>query len=137
MNVDISKYNMTEKELESFGKFKKDGNKHLEENGSEIITTLWSEPFSGMLQSFSFITEKLDFSKPFRVIIDYDPEQKQLYTTMHLNLKQILIHRSYDSSVWKWKFANILIFIKHTFIKSGFNVYELTTYICPVIQTLN
>lgn len=81
MDIDASKYEMTEEELDSLRKFKESGNKHLEKDGKEILTTLWSEPFSGMLQSFSFMTEKLDFSKPFRVIVDYDPEQKR--TVIH------------------------------------------------------
>lgn len=81
MNIDASKYRMTDEELRSLKEFKKSGNRHLEDDGREIVTTLWAEPFSSMMQSFNFMVGKLDFSKPFRVTVDYDPEQKR--TVVH------------------------------------------------------
>ena len=77
MNIDVSKYKMTEEDLKKFEEFKKNGNKYLEEEGKGILTFMWAEPFAGMLQTFNSILEKINFSKPFRIIVDYDPEQKR------------------------------------------------------------
>lgn len=81
VDIDVSRYTMTEEELKKLQEFKENGNKYLEKDGKEILSTIWSEPFSGMVQAFNFITEKINFSKPFRIIIDYDPEQKK--TVIH------------------------------------------------------
>lgn len=34
-----------------------------------------------MIQLSRILTEKLDFDKPFRIIIDYDPEQTKVNMT--------------------------------------------------------
>lgn len=77
MNIDVSNYKMTEEDLKKFKEFKKSGNKYLEEEGKGILSFVWSEPFANMLQAFNFMIGRLNFSKPFRVIVDYDPEQKR------------------------------------------------------------
>lgn len=48
MDIDISRYKMTEEDLKKFEKFKKDGNKYLEEEGKELLTFMWTDPLTGM-----------------------------------------------------------------------------------------
>lgn len=71
---------MTHEEYESFVKFRSNGNQHLEENGS-VDCNPWTDSFVNMIQMFQVITEDWDFSKPFRIVIDYDP--KQTRTIIH------------------------------------------------------
>ena len=71
---------MTEEEYKKFLQFLKDGNKHLEEN--EVTECKpWTDSFAYMIQLFRIITEDWDFSEPFRIVIDYDPEQPR--TVIH------------------------------------------------------
>lgn len=68
---------MTEDELRSFREFKKSGNKHLEKNGSDDCSP-WTTcflTFLNMVQVFGDRVAHMDYSKPFRVVVDYDPEQ--------------------------------------------------------------
>lgn len=78
---------MTEEELRSFREFKKSGNRHLEENWSDDCSP-WTTcflTFLNMMQAFGDRVAHMDYSKPFRIIIDYDPEQARVaihqYTT--------------------------------------------------------
>lgn len=78
---------MTDEELRSFRKFKKCGNKRLEENGSDDCSP-WTTcflMFLNMIQVFGDRVKRMDYSKPFRIVIDYDPEQVRVairhYTT--------------------------------------------------------
>ncbi len=68
---------MTEEELQSFRKFKETGNRHLEENWSDDCSP-WTTcflTFLNMIQVFGDRVARMDYSKPFRVVVDYDPEQ--------------------------------------------------------------
>ena len=38
----------------------------------------FTKDFSTMMQLFRSLTRDLDFSKPFRMVIEYDPEQPRL-----------------------------------------------------------
>lgn len=83
MNIDVSRYTLTEEDQERLREFKENGNKHLEKEGKGVQSLVWTEQFAGMLQAFHIIMGKLDFSKPFRVIVDYDPEQKRTLITQY------------------------------------------------------
>ena len=42
-----------------------------------IVTKCFTKDFVRMIQLFRRLTDDLDFSLPFRVVIDYDPEQER------------------------------------------------------------
>lgn len=63
---------MTDEEHEMLEKFRKDGNQHLEKAWEGIT---WTDNFASGLQSLSNMFSHVDLSKPFRVVVDYDPEQ--------------------------------------------------------------
>jgi len=65
---------MTDEEYQKFAVFKKDGNRHLESGGSTDQSP-WTDEFAKMIQLFRILTEDIDFSRAFRIVIDYDPEQ--------------------------------------------------------------
>ncbi|RKI22043.1 hypothetical protein D7V82_20770 [bacterium 1xD8-6] len=83
MDIDVSRYQMTEEDHKKLQEFKKNGNKYLEKEGKEIQAFMWTDRFAAALQAFQLIMGKLDFSKPFRVIVDYDPEQKRTLITQY------------------------------------------------------
>lgn len=68
---------MTEEEYQLFKRFKEEGNKHLE-SASNITICPWTDEFAKMIQLFGILTENLIFSKPFRIVVDYDPEQPRV-----------------------------------------------------------
>lgn len=83
MNIDVSKYTLTEEEQEKLREFRKNGNKYMEEEGKGVQTFMWTEQFIVILNAFRSIMDMLDFSEPFRVIVDYDPEQKRTFVTQY------------------------------------------------------
>lgn len=65
---------VSDEEYGKFLEFRKIGNECLMKNeGLEINPP--TRDFAIMVQGFNIITEHLDFSVPFRLVIDYDPEQ--------------------------------------------------------------
>lgn len=83
MDIDVSKYKLTEEDHEKLREFKKTGNKYLEEEGKKAQSYMWTDRFAMSLQAFHIIMGRIDFSKPFRVIVDYDPEQKRTLITQY------------------------------------------------------
>lgn len=83
MIIDVSKYTLTKEDQERLREFKKTGNKYLEKEGRGIQSFMWTDQFATSLQAFHIIMGRLDFSKPFRVIVDYDPEQKRTLVTQY------------------------------------------------------
>ncbi len=76
---------MTEKEYQMFQTFKKEGNRHFElDSGTEVCP--WTDEFARTIQLFRILTDNIDFSKPFRIVIDYDPEQPR--TILHYCFKE-------------------------------------------------
>lgn len=75
--IQMSQEHMTEEEYQAFQEFRKKGNRHLEENGSadSMPWTTCFITFINMMQVFGDFGSRIDFSKPFRTVIDYDPEQ--------------------------------------------------------------
>lgn len=65
---------MTKEESQQFQTFKKEGNKHLE-SADDLTLSPWTDEFAKMIQLFRILTDGLNFSKPFRIVIDYDPKQ--------------------------------------------------------------
>ncbi len=85
--VQMSQEAMSEEEYQAFENFLKKGNRHLEENESSISrpwTTCFIN-FLNMIQVFGDRVGRMNYSKPFRIVIDYDPEQVRVairhYTT--------------------------------------------------------
>ena len=75
--VHLSQNKMTDEEYQEFKKFQKIGNKHLEKNGGRPCSpwTTWFLTFLNMIQVFGDCVGRMDYSEPFRIVIDYDPEQ--------------------------------------------------------------
>ncbi len=75
--VRMSQAGMSQEERQDFEKFLRCGNENLEENKDMIIRP-WTTCFItylNMLQVLGDSVSRIDFSKPFRTVIDYDPEQ--------------------------------------------------------------
>ena len=68
---------MTKEEYQRYQTKKKEGNKHLE-SSTDVTICPWTGEFAKMIQLFRILTENLVFSKPFRIVIDYDPEQPRV-----------------------------------------------------------
>ncbi|MBO5030658.1 MAG: hypothetical protein J6C19_02375 [Lachnospiraceae bacterium] len=69
---------MTDKEFQKLQDFKVNGNKYLEENGKEEYMTIGSTNFLAFLNMLQVLGDRvahISDSKPFRIVIDYDPEQ--------------------------------------------------------------
>ena len=49
-----------------------------------LITKCFSEDFAKGIYIFRILTENIDFSQPFRMVIDYDPEQPRVKTELHM-----------------------------------------------------
>jgi len=78
--VRMSQKEMSEEEHDRFEEFLKHGNEHLEESeysSSRPWTTCFIT-FLNMLQAFGYGVGRIDCSKPFRIVIDYDPEQARV-----------------------------------------------------------
>lgn len=45
------------------------------EEEKKVTYSIKADAFPDFIAVFRFMTEKLDFSKPFKVVINYDPEQ--------------------------------------------------------------
>jgi len=90
---------MTEEEFQEFQKFRKEGNKHLETNGCEdcIPWTTDFLTFLNMIQVFGDCVKRTDYSKPFRVVIDYDPEQVRV--AIHRYSTDKLVSQSFQQEV--------------------------------------
>ena len=71
---------MSEEDYRKYIEFRKNGQPELEENPKKICCP-WTDAFAQMIQLFRIITEDMNFSKPFRLVIDYDPEQPR--TVIH------------------------------------------------------
>ena len=48
-----------------------------------IVQKCFTEEFAKMIQLFRIMTENMDFSQPFRMIIEYDPEQPRMTSKMY------------------------------------------------------
>ena len=48
-----------------------------------IVSKCFTKDFARMIQLFRILTEKLDFSQPFRAVIEYDPEQLRVKTSLY------------------------------------------------------
>ena len=48
-----------------------------------IVHACFTEDFAKMIQLFRQITDYMDFSQPFRVVIDYDPEGLRTVTRFY------------------------------------------------------
>lgn len=45
------------------------------EEEKKVTYSIKADAFPDFIAVFRFMTEKLDFSKPFKAVINYDPEQ--------------------------------------------------------------
>lgn len=52
-------------------------------NENPIVQKCFTEEFAKMIQLFRIITENMDFSQPFKMIIEYDPEQPRMTNKMY------------------------------------------------------
>ena len=75
---------MNKEEWEKFNKFKNDGQPELEEDLSKICCP-WTKDFAHMIQLFQIMTEGLNFNEPFRIEINYDPEQARTVVHRYVN----------------------------------------------------
>lgn len=71
---------MSEEDHQKFLEFKKNGNADFEEDKTKICCP-WTDKFAYAIQLFRIMSDDLDFSKPFRIVVDYDPDQPR--TVIH------------------------------------------------------
>lgn len=69
---------MTDEESQAFKKFQEIGNQNLEEKGRSSPWSTCFLTFLNMIQSLGVSIAHIDYSKPFRIEIDYDPEQSRV-----------------------------------------------------------
>ena len=75
---------MSDVEFQKYKEFEKEGNGDLE---LALIGASWTRPFAEGFQSVKAMFDDLDFSKPFRVTVDYDPEQPRVVVKKYLTKK--------------------------------------------------
>lgn len=55
-------------------------------------TKCFTKDFANMIQLFNVLTENLNFSQPFRIVVDYDPEQLRTSVKVYMP-KEVLESR--------------------------------------------
>ena len=75
---------MSDVEFQRYKEFEKEGNGDFE---LDLIGVSWTRPFAEGIQSVKAMFDDLDFSKPFRVTVDYDPEQPRAVVKKYLTKK--------------------------------------------------
>ncbi len=73
-----SQEKMTDEEYQNFEQFLQIGNQNLEEKGRSSPWATCFLTFLNMIQSLGVSIAHIDYSKPFRIEIDYDPEQSRV-----------------------------------------------------------
>lgn len=54
------------------------GNEELKQEGKKTSFNLWSESFAIWMETMRIALNKLDFCRPFRVVLDYHPKQRRI-----------------------------------------------------------
>lgn len=68
---------LTYEEFVKIKDFEKNGNKHLEDSEMNGIT-IQTQPFALSIQLLHILAGEADFTKPFRTVIDYYPDQERV-----------------------------------------------------------
>lgn len=71
----------TDEEMQQYSEFKKKGPENLELLHEGISLT---DVFAYGIQTVKAMFDDVDFSKPFRIIVDYDPEQPRTIVKKYL-----------------------------------------------------
>lgn len=88
-HVLLSQEGMSKDEWDAFQEFRKSGNKYLEKNNG-IDSTPWTTcfvTFMNMIRAFGDNISRMNFSEPFRIVIDYDPEHPRVLIRRYSNNK--------------------------------------------------
>lgn len=75
---------LTDEELEKFRDFREHGNEHLVNDNHRTLSP-FTDNFETMVTLMRILTEEIDFHKPFRIVIDYDPEQPRVPIHFYAN----------------------------------------------------
>lgn len=80
---------MTDEEYERCKEFAKKGNEELE---LAVETHLLTNTFAYGLQATNIVFGDIDFSQPFRIVIDYDPEQLRTIVKKYLTKEALQLY---------------------------------------------
>lgn len=84
---------MSKEEYQKYLEFQKKGNDGLEQ---AFVCVSWTRHFVEGIQSIKATFDDVDFSKPFRMVIDYDPEQPRTIVKKYLTKEA---RESYNASI--------------------------------------
>ncbi len=84
---------MNDTESQAYKKFKETGNDELK---LALIGASWTHTFALGVQTIKAMFDDVNFSEPFRVTVDYDPEQPRVIIRKYLTKEA---HESYMTSI--------------------------------------